>query len=440
MARGRKQSYGWVQKKRYSNGANWIFRWKTSDGRDACKTIGRVDEIGDDEDKAFRLARKMRLTDLPFGGLRMPAHASAGVVATSAITSQIQGDRVFSELADFYEKNGLPFHQKTGDAKCKGTQLTYRYHLDSHIRPRWDAVMASSIAPIDVESWLRGLHDDQDYNWQTVTKVKTIMAVVFKFAIRKKYWTGLNPIDRDAISLPAHDDPEIDSDTGKEITDPVLTIPQVFQLAASVGRGSYPQCATRLAVLLCGTTGLRISEAMALTWGAVEWDITLERGKKIPPHIRIYQTYRMGEVQNRTKSRRSRRNIPLCDQLACELKAWLSGVNGWTEKHERIPLPGDFVFASPRARNGPSHPLWGQTLNERYLKPAALKLGFITQEEKFGWHRLRHSALSEIADPEIACAVAGHSDSRITRDVYRHGDLDEQLVALSGLCEAGRKG
>src|ERR1700721_1825264 len=73
--------------------------------------------------------------------------------------------------------------------------------------------------------------------------------------------------------------------------------------------------------------------------------------------------------------------IPMCEALATTLN----------ELRQQAPYnkDEDFVFASLN-RNG-KQPLWGQTMNAKFVKPAAIELGLITEGERFGWHRFRHS-------------------------------------------------
>jgi hypothetical protein len=45
----------------------------------------------------------------------------------------------------------------------------------------------------------------------------------------------------------------------------------------------------------------------------------------------------------------------------------------------------------PRRLSEGKRPLWGQTINARFVKPAAVALGLVSESESFGWHRFRHS-------------------------------------------------
>jgi hypothetical protein len=33
----------------------------------------------------------------------------------------------------------------------------------------------------------------------------------------------------------------------------------------------------------------------------------------------------------------------------------------------------------------------GQTMNAKFVKPAAIALGLVAEDECFGWHRFRHT-------------------------------------------------
>ena len=56
---------------------------------------------------------------------------------------------------------------------------------------------------------------------------------------------------------------------------------------------------------------------------------------------------------------------------------------------DRIRQDEDFVFASPTLKG--KQPLWGQTMNAQFVKPAGIELGLVAEGEHSGWHRFRHS-------------------------------------------------
>ena len=90
----------------------------------------------------------------------------------------------------------------------------------------------------------------------------------------------------------------------------------------------------------------------------------------------------------------------------------------------------DFVFASPNLDG--KQPLWGQTMNAKFVKPAAIELGLVAESERFGWHRFRHS-LSTLAnettkDITVSQTMLRHAKPDTTA-IYTHGNFDKALDA-----------
>ena len=86
----------------------------------------------------------------------------------------------------------------------------------------------------------------------------------------------------------------------------------------------------------------------------------------------------------------------------------------------------DFIFASPTL-NG-KQPLWGQTMNADFVKPAALALGLVTKGERFGWHRFRHS-LSTWANEITKDITVSQTLLRHSKPDMTHGTFDKALEA-----------
>ena len=86
---------------------------------------------------------------------------------------------------------------------------------------------------------------------------------------------------------------------------------------------------------------------------------------------------------------------------------------------------GDFVFASPTLEG--KRPLWGQTINARFVKPAAVALGLVSESERFGWHRSRHSlstwASETTKDITVSQTMLRHAKTRYHGDATRTGTL-----------------
>jgi len=145
-------------------------------------------------------------------------------------------------------------------------------------------------------------------------------------------------------------------------------------------------------------TGLRISEAIALTWGDVAF------GKRPVIHVRT-QVYR-GE-RKRLKSAHSRRTIPLSPGMARTL--WQAH-GAAQDRSEDAP-----VFCSTTGSV-----LTPSNVSGRILKPTAKTLGL----EWVGFHTFRHTCASMLFEagrnPRQVQAWLGHSDPGFTLRTYVH--------------------
>jgi integrase len=163
-----------------------------------------------------------------------------------------------------------------------------------------------------------------------------------------------------------------------------------------------------IAVLLVAATGLRVWEFLAVRWRHVLWDES---------KISIEQVFRRGEILKRTKTKASKAPVPLCEALATALSKF--------RQQTPYDKDEDFVFASPTL-NG-KQPLWGQTMNEKFVKPAAVELGLVAEEDRFGWHRFRHSlstwANHTTKDITVSQTMLRHAKPDITATIYTHGNF-----------------
>ena len=259
-------------------------------------------------------------------------------------------------------------------------------------------MVIAEMKPLAIQRWLYEIHDGEDYAWETCAKIKGIVSLVFDFCDLHEIYTGRNPVDK--VTIPASED-----DNGEELA--LLKPEQVWAL---LERLPHP---VRIAVLLVATTGLRVSEFLALRWSHVRWDRN---------QISIEQAFRRGEIQRRTKTRASNAPVPMCKALAEHLKNW--------RKQTAYGKDEDFVFASTRLEG--RQPLWGQTLNSDFVKPAAVALGFVPENERFGWHRFRHSLSTwvneQTGDITISQTLLRHAKPETTA-IYTHGNFGKALSA-----------
>jgi len=112
----------------------------------------------------------------------------------------------------------------------------------------------------------------------------------------------------------------------------------------------------------------------------------------------------------------------MCDALAAFLTDW--------RQQTPYDRDEDFIFASPKLKG--KQPLWGQTMNTDFVKPAVVALGLVGKSERFGWHRFRHSLSTWANEPPkditVSQTLLRHSKPEMTA-VYTHGNFPKALDA-----------
>jgi integrase len=224
-----------------------------------------------------------------------------------------------------------------------------------------------------------------------------IMSLIFDFADANEICPIRNPINK--VVIPASEEEHVELRMFK----PAETIALIERLPMPV----------KIIVLLVAATGVRISECLGLTWRHLDWGNN---------RILIRQAFRRGEVQKRTKTAASNAPVPMCEALAECLSQW--------HRQTAYRMEDDYVFASAKL-NG-RQPLWGQTLNAKFVRPAAVQLGLVREGERFGWHRFRHSlstwANDKTKDITVGQTLLRHSKPDTTA-IYTHGEFSKALDA-----------
>jgi integrase len=267
-------------------------------------------------------------------------------------------------------------------------------YFDTWIRPKWDSYSLSDVETVAVEAWLATLSLAPG----TKAKLRNLMHALFNHAMRWKFFNG-NP-----ISL-------VRQSAKRERVPDVLTIDEIGKLLAEL---SEPW---RTAVYVAVTTGLRVSELLALKWADVEFsagEINLSRG--------IVRQY-VGEM----KTEASRKPVPLHDALADVLTRW-RGVCPYNQD-------GDYIFASPD-RHG-RQPYWPTAGVENHIRPAVVRAGI---QKRVGWHTLRHTfgtlVKSQGADVKTTQELMRHANASITLDRYVQAVTPAKREAQSRLVQA----
>ncbi len=290
------------------------------------------------------------------------------------------GDTVRSVIAR-YEAERMPTRHSTA--------RVYRSFLNNHIMPKWGDEPIQAIQPRPVELWLREL----PLAPKSKTHVRSLMHGLMEFAM----WSGLMEISRNPISLVQNKGAMKKTRKARS-----LTVEQFHALLAVL----HEPFGTLALLSVC--LGLRISEALALKWGDVDW-----LGEQI--HI---QRGIVEQVVGDVKTEGSARSFPVTGELLERLKAWkqrsdFSGVEDW-------------IFASP-VKIGRLPYSYTGVWRELVRAAEVAKIGHL------GTHAFRHtyrSWLDAVGTPvAVQQKMMRHSDIRTTFNIYGDVVTDEMTTA-----------
>jgi integrase len=153
-------------------------------------------------------------------------------------------------------------------------------------------------------------------------------------------------------------------------------------------------------VLLIGSTGLRRSEMIALTWSDLN---TASMEVNI---LRSCVRNRLGK----TKTESSRRPVPLHPVVLSALLEW----------RKQSPHATDLDFLFPSVRRKGERPMSPDSILEKSIRPALARIGVVGKQ--IGWHSFRHSLATNLRslgiDIKVAQELMRHSSCRTTLDVY----------------------
>jgi len=229
---------------------------------------------------------------------------------------------------------------------------------------------------------------------------------VFNHAIRHE-WMDQNPITKVRASAKRMREPD------------VLTPAEFASLITEL------ELRERAMVMLAGSTGLRRSELVALTWSDI--DLELMQVNVTRSCVRNH----FGD----TKTEASRKPVPLHPSVVKCLQTW--------RQESSFAGDEDFIFASVR-RNG-KQPLSPDTLLKKVIRPAVERAGI--KGKAIGWHSFRHSLATNLraagVDLKTAQELLRHANSRITLDVYTRAISATKREAnnrvMTMVLEAGKK-
>lgn len=306
------------------------------------------------------------------------------------VNSAVRVPETVSELISHYKK-----HELTDNSdKRASTRTGYTLLLDSQIEPKWGTVRLDQLRAVDVEQWLRSLN----YAPGSKSKIRNIMSAVFAHG-RRYGMIPLNPIQGVRCS-------------GKRLREPDILTPDEFKRLVD----ELPQ-RERVMVLLAGTTGLRRSELIALTWRDVDFNSLQIAINKSCVHGRI----------GATKTAASSKPVPLHSVVAEALKDW--------RRVTEFTSATDFLF--PSIRNDGMIPVWPDTLLRKVIRPAVKRAGITGKV--IGWHTFRHSLGTNLrslgVDIKVAQELLRHANAKITLDLYTQAISSQKREANARVVE-----
>ena len=266
-----------------------------------------------------------------------------------------------------------------GERSERGVQ-EYRDRWRLHIDPRIGRRKLAQIAPEHIAALVTDMRD-KGYAANTIRGTLTILGSFFAHA-RSRGWTSVNPLD----GL----DPNTDIPAAKPRKEGrVLDERELRRLCDNTLVG-YANVVTVLAY-----TGLRISEALGLVWGDVDF---------VDGEIEITQQLSRGTInvparRVRLKTDNSKRRVPMMPIVMDSLTDLLTSATAAGRNGE-----SDLVFVTLTGR-----PMSQRNVSARGVGKAATRAGL----GKVSPHDLRRSFCSLAGrrgiDPIIAANITGHS-------------------------------
>jgi integrase len=299
-------------------------------------------------------------------------------------------------------------HRDPKQRRSVRTVDLYRQRVEQHVVPALGHLAAGEVNLGDVRRLIdvvsaKGLAPG------TVTSVVNILSGLFRYGIRVGV-AERNPV-RD---LDRDDRPSV-----KRVTEPrYLTSEEVTSLLGRMTDTFRPIAAC------CALAGLRVSEALGLTWADVDFEAKT-----------ITVTGQLGTGGNRvhTKTTSSGAPVPLLPALERELRAHRSRQ---AERDLRFTHRDALVFSTSRGRPQSRR----NTL--RAVQHAGDEAGLNGNgRETVGLHDLRHSfvaiALANGVTLPEAAMLARHANPRVTLAVYAGLTDGAREVAVDKLLSAG---
>jgi integrase len=301
------------------------------------------------------------------------------------INRETRMPRTVEELVTHYTDKEL----SADGNKAYSTREVYGSYIKTWVLPKWGQQSLSDVRTVAVEAWLGTLPLANGSR----AKIRNVMSTIFSHAMRYE-WISRNPITLVRQSAKR-----------KRLPD-VLTADEI---GALLGELTDP---CRTAVLLAATTGLRVSELLALKWS----DVDFAKGEIRPCRAIVDQ------VVGNLKTEASGKAVPMDPALASVLLDW----RGRCPYNQDV----DFLFGSPD-KDG-QQPYWPDSLLRKVIRPAAVRAEI---SKHIGWHSFRRTLATLLQANGVSVKATQdmlrHASSRLTMDLYAQSIPADRRAAQS---------
>ncbi len=288
-----------------------------------------------------------------------------------------------AHFGDYFSEWIESYAGRTQRGFSETTRPEYRRTIENFAIPRWKTLKLSEIEPKDVRELLMAMRNEGK-STSMIRKTRASLSTLFATALEDGLISS-NPIRGVRIPTPLVEEVR-DEDRAK-----ALTKAELATLLSAIPEDWH------LFFEFLVHTGLRISEAIGLTWEHLELE-----GK---PHVKVREQYYRCQRQ-RLKSGAGRRDIPLAPKMAARLTA---------HRAAHYSGPKEPVFTSEVG----TEMIRGKVA-ERVLNPARDLVGM----PWVSFHNFRHTCASLLfADGKNIKQIQtwlGHADPAFTLRTYIH--------------------